>query len=79
MGSLWSADNRGKVIFRERLNMDVVFVSQFRNDRRTFKVAHADLRKTLVVAGAVGTLATELVRLNGYLTTVSLTNPPETP
>lgn len=51
MGSLWSADSRGKVILRERLNMDVVFVSQFKNDRRMFKGVHPDPRKPLVVAG----------------------------
>jgi hypothetical protein len=38
-------------ILRERLRMDVAFVSQFMNHRRTFKVVDNGPGKTLVVAG----------------------------
>ena len=38
-------------ILREHLKMDVVFVSQFKDHRRTFKVVRTDPKKTFVVAG----------------------------
>ena len=38
-------------ILRDRLQMDVVFVSQFKDHRRTFKVVHSDRHNTKVVAG----------------------------
>lgn len=38
-------------ILRERLSMDVVFVSQFKDGRRTFRVVDTDPRHTIVQAG----------------------------
>lgn len=38
-------------ILREHMKMDVVFVSQFKDHRRTFKVVRTDPKNTVVVAG----------------------------
>lgn len=38
-------------ILREHLKMDVVFVSQFRDNRRTFRVVDSNPNKTIIKAG----------------------------